>query len=950
MPICRPRFVLALAALVPLACGSDSSGPDSRVPASLQMVSGNGQSATVGSDLAAPIAVKVLDKSGRPVPGASVSWDVVTGGGSVSPRSSTTDQEGQAQATWTLGTQAGQNTASASVSGVTAVTFTATATAGPPALFVKAGGDEQEGPVAAALPQPIRVRVADAYENPVSGIQVSWTVTAGGGSVGAGTTLTDGTGHASVSWMLGTTAGEVNGVTASAAGLPALSFSAASRPGPVANISLSQSSATLTAGETLQLHATLSDAYGNQVTDRSPAWSSSLPAVATVDGTGLVASLAPGPATITASLDNGSASADIVALAARAPSITGISVPTLRAGGTATLTGTDFSPAPGWNTVTVDGMPAAVQSATATQLVITVPAASAFACVPTRTVPVTVSVPDLADTTTHPLSIANTHTLAVGESVVLLDQGDVACNELDVTGGAYLMAVFNTSTAPNAISAFRVRGSGAATAAPIIAGTSARPLRGSTGSTRVAAGVDVGGPGVLPRDVARAMEIHDRIRSEDERLFARARASGLRAVAAAHTAVAEAPPNLGDVLPIRVPNINSESFCSNYVEIQARAVYVGSKAVILEDVAAPLAGTLGAYYQALGQEYDNRMAPILEQYFGNPLAVDAQLDNNGRIFMVYTKLVRDMGGPGLLGFVVGSNFLPRSSCAGSNVGEVYYATVPTTAAEVADWYWQAPAIMIHEVKHLTSIAERLARNASRLEDSWLEEASAQVAIELWARQVFGYSRGGNTGYAASVGCELTCADKPWAMFNHFAFLYSYYSNVHALTPLGRASPADGTYYGSAWLFLRWAIDHFSTSEAAFLTALTQETNAAGVANLEARTGKSFAEMLGLWSLSLLADDAGLPVRPELQHPSWNTRDIFQGLNAAIPSFFAQPAPLVGFIESFGDFVVDVPGVRGGGTAFVLLTGPQAARQLLQLQSPGGGAPPASLRIAILRVQ
>lgn len=824
------------------------------------------------------------------------------------------------------------------------------ATAGRPALLVKAGGDEQEGQVGQALPQPLRVRVTDARERPVRGIQVSWAVTAGGGSVAMGTTLTDGTGHASVSWTLGTKAGEVNSVTASVAGLPELSFSATSRPGPLANISLSQTGATITAGEMLQLHATLSDAYGNQLADRSPAWTSSPPAVATVDGTGLVTSLAPGPVTITASLDNRSARADIVVLATRAPSITGISVPTLRPGETVTLTGADFSPALSGNVVRIDGVRAAVRSATPTQLVITVPPASSFECTSMRAVPVTVSVPNLADTTIHPLSVANTHSLAVGESVVLLDPGAVACNELDVTGGAYVLAVFNTTPVPNAISAFRVRGSGAAPAAPTFAGTSAQLLRGEGGSARVAASADVARPVALPHDVTRAMEIHDRLRAEDRRLFARMRASGWSAAAAARTASAVPPPNLGDVLPIRVPNINSANFCASYTEIQARAVYVGSKAVILEDVGNPLAGTLGAYYQAIGQEYDNRMAPILEQYFGNPLAMDAQLDNNGRVFMVYTKLVRDMGGPSLLGFVVGSNFFPRSSCAQSNVAEVYYATVPFTADEVADWYWKAPAVMIHEMKHVASIAERIARNASTFEESWLEEASAQVAIELWARQVFGYSRGGNTGYAASVGCELTCAGKPWAMFNHFDYLHTYYSNVHALTPLGRVSPADGTYYGSAWLFLRWAIDHFSTSEAAFLTALTQESSAAGVANLEARTGKSFAEMLGLWSLSLFADDAGLPVRPELQHPSWNTADIFRGLNAAMPSDFPHPAPLMSFVGSFGDFVVDVPGVRGGGTAFVLLTGPQAARQYLQLQSPGGGAPSPSLRVAILRVQ
>lgn len=71
----------------------------------------------------------------------------------------------------------------------------------------------------------------------------------------------------------------------------------------VTSITLSQSTATLTTGENLTLTATItpSDADINLIS-----WSSSNPAIATVDTTGKVTAVAPGTATITATATDGS--------------------------------------------------------------------------------------------------------------------------------------------------------------------------------------------------------------------------------------------------------------------------------------------------------------------------------------------------------------------------------------------------------------------------------------------------------------------------------------------------------------------------------------------------------------------------------------------------------------------------------------------------------------------
>lgn len=96
-------------------------------------------------------------------------------------------------------------------------------------------------------------------------------------------------------------------------------------PEPIASIAVGPSSDTLLVGETTQLTATLRDANNNVVTDRTPTWSTSQPAVATVSGTGLVTGIGDGVATITAALDGRSATSTIVVFGpcsvALAPSI-----------------------------------------------------------------------------------------------------------------------------------------------------------------------------------------------------------------------------------------------------------------------------------------------------------------------------------------------------------------------------------------------------------------------------------------------------------------------------------------------------------------------------------------------------------------------------------------------------------------------------------------------------
>ena len=82
-------------------------------------------------------------------------------------------------------------------------------------------------------------------------------------------------------------------------------------PVPVASVTVAPASSTVAIGGSAQLSATLRDASGNTLIGRTVSWTSSAPAVASVDQNGLVRGLAAGSVTITATSEGQSGTASV---------------------------------------------------------------------------------------------------------------------------------------------------------------------------------------------------------------------------------------------------------------------------------------------------------------------------------------------------------------------------------------------------------------------------------------------------------------------------------------------------------------------------------------------------------------------------------------------------------------------------------------------------------------
>jgi hypothetical protein len=170
----------------------------------VSIVSGDGQTGPVSTELPNDLVVQVLDASSNPVPSVAVAWVIGSGGGTVTPTTSVTDASGRASAAWTLGASPGTNSVSAVVSGIGVVEFHATATAGAAArLRIETQPSTSAVSGVALARQPV-IQLLDAQGNEVrqGGIAVQVAIASGAGALSGATSVgSDGNGRASFSGL-----------------------------------------------------------------------------------------------------------------------------------------------------------------------------------------------------------------------------------------------------------------------------------------------------------------------------------------------------------------------------------------------------------------------------------------------------------------------------------------------------------------------------------------------------------------------------------------------------------------------------------------------------------------------------------------------------------------------------------------------------------------------------
>jgi protocatechuate 3,4-dioxygenase beta subunit len=165
-----------------------------------------------------------------------------------------------------------------------------------PTTIEPAGGSQQEGVAGILLRDSIATRVLDADGRPVAGVQVTFTVTAGNGSVSPGVATTSADGYARAAWTLGTTAGAQRVAAGFAGGAADAAFTANALPGNASRLEISAgdgASAPVGAALGTALAVRVTDPFGNPVAGVSVTWvvtaggGSAVPASSTSDAAGV---------------------------------------------------------------------------------------------------------------------------------------------------------------------------------------------------------------------------------------------------------------------------------------------------------------------------------------------------------------------------------------------------------------------------------------------------------------------------------------------------------------------------------------------------------------------------------------------------------------------------------------------------------------------------------------
>lgn len=726
-------------------------------------------------------------------------------------------------------------------------------------------------------------------------------------------------------------------------------------PVPVARVTVSPATAQLQVTQSVQLAATTADSIGGVLLGRAVTWSSSAPSVATVSSSGLVVGVSGGSATILATSEGRSANAEITVRALNGPPVlSGVSASTLVPGQLVSLRGVGFGATAALNLLTIRGVPVPLASVKSDTLSFVVPCQNAG----TANLQVTTSG---GTSSALPVTLAPIRrTLAKGQSVIITAADSSACNQLEGTGttARYVAVVSSNLTSQNAVTDFELAGNTSATVA----------LRTSAPAARLSQPLDA--------DATRWNDAHAAHLEYERALYPQTLAAVRAQASQPRRARVAAPPVVGDMRTFYY-NFNS---CNDSTQlIRGRVVYSGIHAIVWEDSANAVSTAtnpeLLTYYQKIGQIFDLDQYDVVKNNFTDPLRRDALTDFDERVHMVFTQR---LNGSGAAAYVTSCDASARGATRwGSNFGEFFYGMTPTapgtsttTTAQPPGWFAFMVRTVVHEVKHIASLSARLSNGVSAFEATWLEEGTARHAEELWAREkLYKVAFKGNTGYgsAASNGvfCDFnlanaTCASNDalrrpsWGMRRQLNEIKPKLDEPWNWSPYGDANGQSGAiFYNTTWSLVRYALDRFGTSDAAFFSALTNGTTT-GISTLTSLTGVSMERLLGGWGLALYADDyPGLTsVNADASFLTWNLRDLYGGLNAdpLWASTYSKPFPITPVALTFGSFVAQRTGIRGGAHAYFEISGTPNVPQLLDLRGPGGTAMPSNQRLAIMRLQ
>lgn len=425
------------------------------------------------------------------------------------------------------------------------------------------------------------------------------------------------------------------------------------------------------------------------------------------------------------------------------------------------------------------------------------------------------------------------------------------------------------------------------------------------------------------------------------------------------TARQQAVPNVGDVL-----NIQVAQGCTGTADVRASTVRaVSSHFIVVFDNSNP---AFSPTYT--GNPFDpdtliNRLErivwPSITAGFGTP----TDLDDNGRIVVVYTGYLNSLSPPASSTIVDGlfewrDLYAKAGGCPLSNEGEYLYQMVPDPTGSINSNVRTESSVVGNSSRVGGDLTARLIAQSKRIystndyqmEEGWLEQGLVSIAEEL----MFYAQSAGLAPRQNIITANLTTgpnASRRVAAFNTYAN-----ANYGRLRPFLQRPDTSGAFRsgtsmaarGATWAFLRYAIDRRVTeggvTDASILSALAGGQPYVGKENLRHALGLASTDELDQWYrdflVAMYTDDSGVAgVATRYTQPSWNFRSLFTALNG---NYQLVPRALTNGTSFTLTYA------RGGGTAYLRFGVPQGG--FASVTANSGGGTPAPMRFSIVRTK
>src|ERR1035437_9604406 len=262
-----------------------------------------------------------------------------------------------------------------------------------------------------------------------------------------------------------------------------------------------------------------------------------------------------------------------------------------------------------------------------------------------------------------------------------------------------------------------------------------------------------------------------------------------------------------------------------------------------------------------------------------------------------------------------------AACAGSNVGEMFYLPVVDPTRQYNGYFKnkdtvtsQVYATIVHEFQPLINAGRHLYvnTNATRLEESWLDESQAMLAQELLYYRVSGFAPKQKLTWATiSTGANANGAQLDLVkayLVQGLELLNSYLLFPETSTPY--CNTENLQTLGAGWQFMRYLLDNTTGTQATFSRAIDDGvvSGFANLSNVSSTSLPALASTYQSWAIAQYVDGTGVSSNPAYSNPSWNYRSVLPNA-LSLTSYPLRIRPLTPAVP------VSVA-LRGGAASFI----------------------------------